>query len=150
MKDSEKELLGDKSRRRFFRHTCDASMRGDLEYDRSDKWSRDVRLGYLKSAVVAQSSLQVLNISEGGIALVSQYPAVKKAIVSLKILTAFDSTIRIKGRVKWSKRLKKSSEAYVIGCEFVKMSRSDERNLKELLRIFEQSQNSQATAKNEN
>ncbi len=100
MKDSEKELLGDKSRRRFFRHTCDASMRGDLEYDRSDKWSRDVRLGYLKSAAIAQSSLQVLNISEGGVALVSQYPAVKKAIVSLKILTAFDSTIRAKGRVK--------------------------------------------------
>jgi len=131
------DMLGDKNRRRFFRHACDVSLKGTFEYDRSNKWSRDIRLGYLKSDMLPQSHLRVLNISQGGIALVSQYPAAKDTIVSLKITTAFDTIIRAKARVAWSKRLKKSTEAYAIGLEFEEMSRGDTRNLKELLRIFQ-------------
>ncbi len=145
MKKSDKELLGDSSRRRFFRHACNASFKGAFEYDRSDKWSRDVRVGYLKSDAVAQSHLPVLNISKGGIALVSQYPVVKDAAINIRISTAFNSTIRALARVRWSKRLKGSAEAYAVGCEFIKISRSDARNLKDLLRIFDQSSATQET-----
>jgi hypothetical protein len=69
MKASETSLLGDRNRRRFFRHACDASVRGAFEYDRNEKWDRRVRQGYLKSEIVAQSHMRVLNNSEGGIAL---------------------------------------------------------------------------------
>jgi len=119
MKDLDKELLGDKNRRRFFRHTCNASIMGAFEYDRSNKWSRNVRLGYLKSDAIAQSRLRVLNISRSGIALVSKYPGVKNAVISLKISTAFDKVIRSKARVRWCKRLKTGAEAFALGLEFV-------------------------------
>ncbi len=138
MSGSGSDLVGDKMRRRFFRHTCDASLKGSFEYDRSEKWRGYIRMGYLKSDSIGQSHLRVLNISPGGIALVSQYPANKDAMVTLKISTAFNTTIRAQARVAWSKRLKKHSEAYAVGLEFVKMSRADSRNLKELLKIFQQ------------
>lgn len=149
MKKADKELLGDKKRRRFFRHACDASLKGAFEYDRSDKWSSNVRVGYLRSDAVAQSHLPVLNVSMGGIALVSKYPAAKGAVISVKISTAFNTTIRAKARVKWSKRLKKKDEAHAIGCEFVEMSRADTRNLKDLLKIFEQTAAAQKTRPDE-
>jgi len=145
MKESDKELLGNSSRRRFFRHACDASIKGAFEYDRSNKWSRDVRLGYLKSDAVAQSRLPVLNISKGGIALVSKYPVVKDAAIVIRISTAFSTTINATGRVRWSKRLKGSAEAYAVGCEFIEISRSDARSLKDLLRICEQGSAAQNT-----
>jgi hypothetical protein len=87
----------------------------------------------------------VLNISKGGIALVSQYPAVKDAAITIRISTAFNTAICATARVRWSKRLKGSAEAYAVGCEFIKISRSDARNLKDLLRIFEQSKAAQGT-----
>jgi hypothetical protein len=149
MKESDKKLLGDKKRRRFFRHACDASLRGAFEYDKSDKWSSNRREGYLKSDAVAQSHLPVLNISSGGIALVSQYAAVKGAIISIKVTTAFNTTICAKARVKWSRPIRKSSETHAIGCEFVEISRADTRNLKDLLKIFEQSISTQKTTPDE-
>ncbi len=149
MKEMDKKLLGDKKRRRFFRHACDASLKGSFEYDRSDKWNRNVRAGYLKSDVVAQSHLPVLNISKGGIAIISQYPAVKNAVISIKVTTAFNTTIRAKARVKWSKSIKKDGAAHVIGCEFVEISRADTRNLKDLLKIFDQTASAQKTRPDE-
>jgi hypothetical protein len=149
MKEADKKLLGDKKRRRFFRHACDASLRGAFEYDRSDKWSVKRREGYLKSDAVAQSHLPVLNISSGGIALVSQYPALKDAIISIKVTTAFNTTIRATARVKWSKPLKKNKKGHAIGCEFVEISRADARNLKDLLKIFEQTASAQKTRSDE-
>ena len=149
MKEADKELLGDRKRRRFFRHACDASLKGAFKYDRSDKWSRNVREGYLKSDAIAQSHLPVLNVSMGGIALVSKYPAVKDAVITVKISTAFNTTIRAKARVKWSKRLKIKGEAHAVGCEFIEMSRADTRNLKDLLKIFEQTAAAQKTRPDE-
>lgn len=147
MNDKLDGLLGDKNRRHFFRHACDASIKGAFEYDRSNKWSRRIRQGYLKSDAVAQSHLRVLNISGGGAALVSQYPVNKGATISLKISTAFNMAIQAQARVVWSKRLKNSAaEAYAVGLEFVKLSRADTRKLKELLKIFQQTSSSQKTA----
>ena len=137
MTDSKESPLGSKNRRHFFRHACDASLTGAFEYDRKEKWSRTVRSGYLKSEAIAQNHLRVLNIGKDGIALVSRYPVVKGAVVSLKISTAFDMTIRAEVRAKWSKRLKSPVEAYAVGFKFLKMSRANARNLKELLKVFE-------------
>ena len=143
MKEAEKKLLGDKSRRRFFRHVCDASITGVFEYDRKERWSRDVRLGYLRSEAIGQSRLRVLNISEGGIALVSQFPVLKGAVVSLRISTAFNTTIRVKARARWSKKLKTSGEAYAVGFGFMEMSRGDKRNLRDLLNVLQKQSSEQ-------
>jgi hypothetical protein len=132
----EKSLLGDKKRRNFFRHACDASVTSAFEYDSKDKWNRDVHSGYLKSEAIGQSGLRVLNISEGGIALISRFPALKGAVVSLKISTAFDTTIRAQARVVWAKRPKTYVEAYVLAFEFLDMSREDARNLNNLLKML--------------
>ena len=102
-------------------------------------------MGYLKSDAVAQNHLPVLNISKGGIALVSKYLAVKDAAITIRISTAFNTTIRATARVRWSKRLKGSTEAYAVGCEFTEIFRSDARTLKDLLRIFEQGNVAQGT-----
>ena len=137
MKESEKSLLGDKNRRRFFRHACDASIKGAFEYDRKEKWDRRVHRGYFKSEVVAQSHVRVLNISEGGIALVSRFPVVIGAVASLRIETAFDMTIHAQARVSWIKRMKTMAEAYAVGFEFLEMSREDARDLNNLLKILQ-------------
>lgn len=129
MTESDKDLLGDKDRRRFFRHTCDATVSSSFEYD----------AGYLKSKSIGQNNLRVLNLSRGGIALVSQFPVLKEAVVILKISTAFDTAIRAQARARWSKRLKTSHEAYAVGFEFVKMSREDSRNLNRFLKVLEKS-----------
>ena len=146
MKEAEKELLGDKSRRRFFRHVCDASITGVFEYDREERWNRDVRSGYLRSEAIGQSRLRVLNVSEGGIALVSRFPVLKSAVVSLRISTAFNTTIQMKARARWSKKLKTSGEAYAVGLEFLEMSRGDARNLKELLNVLQRQSSEQRTS----
>ncbi len=142
MTDKLDGLLGDKNRRRFFRHACTASLRGDFEYDRSDKWSGRVRQGYLKTDALAQRHLRVFNIGEGGAAIVSQYPVSKGATISLKISTAFDTSFQARARVAWTKRLKHSAGGYAVGLEFVEMSRADTRKLKELLDIFDQTSSS--------
>lgn len=136
---SEKSLLGDKKRRNFFRHACDASVTTAFEYDREEKWNRDVHSGYLKSEAIGQSGLRVLNISKGGIALVSRFPAIKGAVVSLKISTAFNTTIRAQARVVWAKRPKTYMEAYVLGFEFLDMPREDAKHLNSLLKMLEDS-----------
>jgi len=136
MKESERDLLGDKNRRRFFRHACDASIRGSFDYDRKERYDRRVHRGYLKSDVIAQSHVRVLNISEGGLALVSKYLVVKGAVASLKIDTAFGTTIRARARVSWIKRMRTMTEAYAVGFEFLDMSREDARNLNSLLRTL--------------
>ncbi len=129
MTESDKKLLGDKERRRFFRYTCDASVSSSFEYD----------AGYLKSKSIGQNNLRVLNLSRGGIALVSQFPVLKEAVVTLKISTAFDTVIRAQARARWSKRLKTSHEAYAVGFEFVKMSREDSGNLNHFLKVLDKS-----------
>jgi hypothetical protein len=142
MTDKLDGLLGDKDRRRFFRHACTASLEGVFEYDRTDKWSGRVRRGYLKTDALAQRHLRVFNISEGGAAVVSEYPVSKGATISLKISTAFDTSFQARARVAWTKRLKHSADAYAVGLEFVEMSRADTRKLKELLDIFDQTSTS--------
>ena len=137
MKKSERALLGDRNRRRFFRHACDASVRGAFEYDRNEKWDRRVRQGYLKSEIVAQSHMRVLNISEGGIALISRFPMVKGAVAFLKVETAFGTTIRARARVCWVKRMKTMTDAYAVGFEFSEMSREDARGLSSLLKTLQ-------------
>jgi c-di-GMP-binding flagellar brake protein YcgR len=137
MKESEKSLLGDKNRRRFFRHACDASIKSAFEYDRKEKWDVRIRRGYLKSDVIGQSHVRVLNISEGGIALVSRFPVAKGAVASLKIETAFDTTIHAQARVSWARRMKTMREAYAVGLEFVEMSRENVRNLNNLLKTLQ-------------
>ncbi|RJP64438.1 MAG: PilZ domain-containing protein [Candidatus Abyssobacteria bacterium SURF_17] len=132
----ERSLLGDKNRRHFFRHSCDASVTTAFEYDREDKWNRNVRKGYLRSDAIGQTRLQVLNISEGGAAIVSRFPAVKGALVSLRISTAFDTTIRATARVAWVKRPRMLPDCYVLGLEFVQMSRDDVRKLNDFLRLL--------------
>jgi len=64
MTDKLDGLLGDKNRRRFFRHACTASLRGDFEYDRSDKWSGRVRQGYLKTDALAQRHLSPRGVEQ--------------------------------------------------------------------------------------
>jgi hypothetical protein len=133
------ELLGDKNRRRYFRHVCDASIEGAFEYDRTDKWNVGLRSGYLKSEAIGQSRLRVLNMSEGGISLISRYPVAKNAVLFLKITTAFNTTIRAEARVVWRKRVKASTEQYAIGMEFIEISYSDMHSLKDLLRVIDRS-----------
>ncbi|MBI5114922.1 PilZ domain-containing protein [Candidatus Poribacteria bacterium] len=134
-----KDLLGNKNRRHFFRHACDASVTTAFEYDREDKWNRGVHAGYLKSEAVGQSHLRVLNVSEGGVALVSRFPAVKGASLSVTIRTAFDTEIRARARVAWVKRLKDSADTYILGLEFADISREDAKYLDDLLKVLQQS-----------
>jgi hypothetical protein len=140
-----KHWLGDKNRRHFFRHACDASVTTAFEYDREDRWNRSVHAGYLKSEAVSQSHLRVLNVSEGGIALVSRFPAVKGASLSVTIRTAFDTKIRARTRVAWIKRLKDSANTYILGLEFRDMSREDAKYLDGLLKVLQQSSHQQET-----
>ncbi|MBI4831580.1 MAG: PilZ domain-containing protein [Candidatus Lindowbacteria bacterium] len=144
MTHTEKDLLGDKNRRRFFRHACDASVTTAFEYDRKDRWNRNLHAGYLKSDAVGQSHLRVLNVSEGGIALLSRFPAAKGAALSVRIRTAFDTEIRARARVAWAKRLKGSTDTHVLGLQFTDMSREDARNLEDLLKVLEESRPSRA------
>ena len=138
MKDSAEGILGDKSRRRFFRYTCDASMNTSIEYDE----------GSLKSKAIGQSQLRVLNVSKGGVAIISKFPVVKETVVFLKISTVFNTTIRTRACARWSKRLKTQEEAYAIGFEFVKMSRGDSRNLKEFLKVLQESSAKESSSAN--
>lgn len=135
----EKSLLGDKTRRHFFRHSCEASVTSAFEYDRKNKWDASSHAGYLTSKLIGQSGLRVLNITHEGIALVSRFSATKGAIVSLKVSTAFNMTIRAQAHMVWVKRPKEPLDTYVLAFEFLQMSREDARHLNSLLKMLEDS-----------
>jgi hypothetical protein len=58
-------------------------------------------------------------------------------MVSAKMSTAFNTTIRAQARAMQSTRLRTFTGAYAVGLEFVEMSRGDARNFNALLRMLQ-------------